>query len=90
MHFRHAGLRRLWERGDARRINPAHVGRIGRILAQLNAANYPTQLNRPANRLHQLKGNRRGVWSVRVSRNWRITFRFEGNEAVDIDLEDYH
>ena len=47
-------------------------------------------MNNPGYRLHQLAGNRRGVWSVRVSANWRITFRFDSGEAVDIDLEDYH
>lgn len=90
MESRCSGLRRFWERGDARRLNPAHVRRISRVLSQLNAANYPSQLNRPANRLHQLRGNRRDFWSVRVSGNWRITFRFEGSEAVDVHLEDYH
>jgi proteic killer suppression protein len=47
-------------------------------------------MDRPGHRLHQLSGNRRGTWSVRVSGNWRITFRFHSEEAVDIDLEDYH
>ena len=90
MEFKHSGLRRFWERDDARRLNPNHVRRINRLLHQLDAAVRPFQLNRPANRLHQLKGNRRGVWSIRVSGNWRITFRFLDGDAVDIDLEDYH
>ena len=80
----------MWERNDARRLNPVHVGRISRILHQLNAAIRPTQLNRPANRLRRLKGNRKDVWSIRVSGNWRITFRFVGSNAVEINLEDYH
>ena len=50
----------------------------------------PEDLEQPGLRLHQLTGNRRGVWSIRVSGNWRITFRFEDGEAVDVDLEDYH
>ena len=44
----------------------------------------------PGLQLHQLTGNRRGVWAVRVSGNWRLTFRFEDGEAVDVNLEDYH
>ena len=90
MEFRHSGLRRFWERGDARRLNPAHVRRIEGILDDLSYAVRPVEMNRPGYRLHQLRGNRRGVWSVRVSGNWRITFRFVGGQPVEIDLEDYH
>lgn len=90
MEFRHSGLRRLWEQGDASRLNPDLVNRIASALDDLAAARRPGQMNLPRYRMHQLTGNRRGVWSVRVSGNWRITFRFVDNEAVDIDLEDYH
>ena len=90
MEFRHAGLRRFWERDDASRLNPAHTGRISRILSVLATAQGPVELDFPGFRLHQLTGNRQGVWSVRVSGNWRITFRFVDGQAVDIDVEDYH
>ena len=90
MEFRHSGLRRFWERDDASRLNPAHVGRISEILTVLAAASRPSDADLPGYRLHSLTGNRRGYWSIRVSANWRITFRFESGEAVDIDLEDYH
>ena len=90
MRFRHAGLRRYWERSDASRLNPDLVARIDRLLDDLAAADRPVQMGLPGLRLHQLTGDRRGTWSVRVSGNWRLTFRFEGREAVDIDLEDYH
>jgi proteic killer suppression protein len=91
VEFRHAGLRRFWERGDPSRLNPAYVTRIARILDDLAAANDPTDMaGRPSRRLHQLAGDRRGTWSVRISGNWRLTFRFENGEAVAIDLEDYH
>ena len=90
MKFRHAGLRRFWERDDASRLNPAHRNRISRLLGDLEAAEMPSDMDLPGLWLHQLTGNRRGTWSVRVSGNWRLTFRFENNEAVDIDLEDYH
>ena len=90
MEFRHSGLRRLWERDDPSRLNPDHAGRIFRILDDLAAAIKPSQMNLPGYRLHRLRGDRRDVWSVRVSANWRITFRFANGEAIDIDLEDYH
>ena len=90
MEFRHSGLRRFWERDDASRLNPDHINRISRILTSLAGAQNPAQMHLPGYRLHQLTGNRQGVWSVRVSGNWRITFRFSGGQAVDIDLEDYH
>ena len=90
MEFRHSGLQRFWENDDASRLNSAYAGRISRILTVLDAARRPAQVDLPGYRLHPLTGNRRGLWSVRVSANWRITFRFVNGEAVDIDLEDYH
>ena len=90
MKFRHSGLRRFWERGDSSRINQAHAPRILRLLDMLDDAQTPQDMEQPGLWLHQLTGNRRGVWSIRVSANWRITFRFENGEAVDVDLEDYH
>ena len=90
MEIRHSGLRRFWEQGDASRLNPDQINRIALILDDLASAIRPGQMDLPGYRLHQLSGNRRGIWSVRVSGNWRITFRFADGEAVDIDLEDYH
>lgn len=60
------------------------------MLARLNASVNPQDMNLPGLYLHELTGNRKGTWSVRVSGNWRITFRFEGPDAYDVDLEDYH
>ena len=90
MKIKHAGLRCLFEQDDARRLNPAHVRRIRRILVDLDVAFSPAEMDRPGYRLHRLKGDRRDVWSVRVSGNWRIVFRFADGEAVDVDLIDYH
>ena len=90
MKIIHAGLRRLYERDDTTRLNPAHVRRIRRILTDLDVARSPRNMDAPEYRLHPLKGDRRGRWSVRVSANWRIVFRFEDFEAVDVDLMDYH
>ena len=90
MEFAHKGLRELFERGDARRLNPAHVARIRFVLADLADARRPGDMNRPGYRLHPLKGARRGQWSVRVSGNWRIVFHFVGDAAAGVDLIDYH
>ena len=90
MRFRHSGLRRFWERGDASRLNQAQAPRIIRLLDMLDDALAPEDMEQPGLGLHQLTGNRRGTWSIRVSGNWRITFRFEEGEAVDVNLEDYH
>lgn len=90
MKITHAGLRRIYERDDARGVNPNHVLRIRRILAELDDAQKPQDLDWPGFRLHPLTGDLRGFWSVRVSGNWRIVFRFVDKEPVDVDLVDYH
>ena len=90
MKFASAGLRRFYERDDARRINPDHIDRVREILTALDRAPGPQKMEQPFFRLHPLKGKYRGFWSVRVSKNWRIVFRFVNKEAVDVDLLDYH
>lgn len=90
MRIAHKGLRRLYERDDARLLNPEHVGRIRRVLSDLDSARGPRDLNWPGYRLHPMTGDMRGFWSARVSANWRIVFRFADGEAVDVDLIDYH
>ncbi len=88
--FRHKGLERLFRKGDARGIQTQHAARIARILDLLDDASTAEQLNIPGYYLHPLKGARKGEWAMTVSGNWRITFRFEGEDAVDVNLEDYH
>ena len=90
MRFAHRGLRRYHERGDARMLNSQHVKRIEYILRALRDAKSPRDVFASNWRIHPLRGNRRGQWSGSVSGNWRIVFRFENGEAVDIDLIDYH
>lgn len=82
--------RRLSERDQTRGLQQDHVPRILRIPADLDVAERPGDLDLPGYRLHPLKGDRAGQWSVRVSRNWRIVFRFVGTDAVDVNLIDYH
>ena len=88
--FRNRRLRRFYETGSPRGIPPGSAARINRILDRLRTANGPGDLDVPGYLLEPLKGNRVGAWSVRVTANWRITFRFEDGEPTDIDLEDYH
>jgi toxin HigB-1 len=88
--FKHKGLRSLFEQDDGRRVRADQVDRLRLILSALDQAGEVQDMNQPAFRLHPLKGDRKGVWAVTVRANWRVTFRFEGGDAYDVDLEDYH
>ncbi|MBT5110556.1 MAG: peptidase [Rhodospirillaceae bacterium] len=88
--FRHKGLKLLYEKGDRRRVSPQYADRVIRILARLDEAVEPANMDLPGFRLHSLKGDLAGYWSVAVSGNWRIIFRFDGAHARDVDLVDYH
>ena len=88
--FRHRGLRQLYERGDPSRIGADLLDRITLALADLDAAGKPSDIDMPGYRLHPLRGDRRGSWSIAISGNWRVTFRFEDGDAYDVDLVDYH
>ena len=88
--FKHRGLRRLYERGDRSGIRPDLLETVEDILARLDEAATPQALNLPGYRLHPLKGDLQGFWSVTVRANWRIMFRFEGTDAFDVELIDYH
>jgi proteic killer suppression protein len=88
--FRHRGLKRLYERDDRSGVNAAHVARLERILTLLDVAQRPADIDLPGYRLHPLKGERKGEWSVSVSGNWRVTFRFDEGDVVDLNFEDYH
>ncbi len=88
--FRHKGIERFFRKGDRKGIQAQHAGRIERILALLDEATTPEQLNIPGMYLHALKGDRKGEWAISVSGNWRVTFRFEGEDVIVVNLEDYH
>ena len=77
-------------KGNRRRVPQENIEEIERILARLDVASKPTDLNLPGFRLHPLKGDLAYYWAVNVSGNLRILFRFEGTNACDIDLIDYH
>ena len=80
----------LYEENDLRRLPPAHVDKIKRILARLDEATDVKHMALPGFKLHPLKGDLKGFWAVWVSGNWRIIFRFENSNAYDVDLIDYH
>ena len=88
--FRHKGLKLLYEKGDRRRVQPEYADKIERILARLDEATEPANMGLPGFRLHPLKGVLAGYWSVSVSGNWRIVFRFDGVHACNVDWSDYH
>ena len=89
-NIRHRRLRRAHERGDFRKIHTTHRTRIATILSDLDVAAKVSDLDLPTYKLHSLKGDLAGFWSIRVSRNWRIVFRFERGDAYDVSLIDYH
>ena len=88
--FRHRGLKRLYNHDDPRRLNSEHVPKLKNILALLDAAALPSDMDLPGLHLHSLTCNRAGTWAVTIRANWRVTFKFEGSDAVDVDYEDYH
>jgi len=88
--FKHRGLKALYDGRTARRVAPEHVKRLRDILAVLDRSRAPHDVNLPGFRLHPLKGDRKGHWAVWVSGNWRVTFRFDGGHAVEVDYVDYH
>jgi len=88
--FKHRGLKRLYERDDRSGIRPDLLETVERIVTVLDAATTPQALNIPQYRLHPLKGDLKGLWSVTVRANWPIVFRFEQTDAFDVELIDYH
>ena len=88
--FKHRGLKRLYEHGDRGGIRADLLESIEDILLRLDESHDPQAMNVPGYRLHPLKGGMKGFWSVTVRANWRIIFRFQGTDACDVELTDYH
>ena len=88
--FRHKGLRRFFVNDDGSKLPQDMLTRISVILSALHAAQDIEGMNVPTFRLHTLKGDLKGFHSVTVRANWRIVFRFEGENAFDVDFVDYH
>jgi len=83
-------LKLLYEKGDVSKIRPDLLRKVENILARLDAAKELKDMNAPGLKLHELKGDRKGTWSVTVMGNWRITFNMEDEKVYNVNLEDYH
>jgi proteic killer suppression protein len=90
LSFKHKGLEQFFKTGRKSGIQAKHSKRLQLILGRLNASTAPEDMNLPGLYLHQFSGSRADIWSVRVSGNWRITFRFNGEHAEIVNYEDYH
>jgi len=88
--FKHKGLAKFFQTGSKSGIQAQHAERLALILGRLSAATSPKDMGLPGLELHPLKGDRKGVWAVKVSGNWRVTFLFVEKDADDVDYEDYH
>jgi proteic killer suppression protein len=88
--FRHAGIGRFFRTGSQAGIQPAHAKKLRLQLSLLDACSQPSDMNFPGWRLHKLRGALKNHWAVSVDGNWRLTFAFEGEDAVLVDYQDYH
>lgn len=88
--FRHKGLRKLFETGSAAGVQPSHAKRLRLQLSALDSAQTIDDMEIPGFRLHPLKGELAGRWSITVNGNWRVTFEFREGNAYVLDYEDYH
>lgn len=88
--FRHKGLKVLFLTGNAKGVRADHLSRLRRVLSALDLAKEPDDMDEPGMRLHPLKGELIGYWSISVSGNWRVIFRFVGTDVELVDYLDYH
>jgi proteic killer suppression protein len=88
--FKHKGLERFFNSGSARGIQANHTNKLRMQLVVLDTAQSIEDLDIPGYRLHPLKGNKQGIWSIAVSGNWRVTFEFKDGNAHIVNYEDYH
>jgi proteic killer suppression protein len=88
--FRSKALSRYWTKGDERGLRPDWRNKVRIVLSRLDVAHAPGEMNLPGLRFHALTGNLKNRFAVSVSPNWRITFAWDGEDAIDVDLEDYH
>jgi proteic killer suppression protein len=88
--FKHKGLKKFFHNDDQSHINQQHASKLVRILDRLDASIGPQDMDLPGYRLHSLSGKEKGAWSVWVTGNWRVTFKFDGPDAAAVDYRDYH
>jgi len=90
IRFKHNGLERFFQQGSKSGIRPKHAERLRLILGRLQASSCPQDMNLPGLGLHELSGERQGDWALKMSGNWRVTFRFVGKDGDAVNYEDYH
>tara|TARA_E500000331_G_C17161690_1_gene672036 strand:- start:483 stop:761 length:279 start_codon:yes stop_codon:yes gene_type:complete len=88
--FKHKGLEKVFVSNSTRGIQSKHRNKLRMQLAMLNAAIDVDDMNKPGWNLHQLKGQKAGIWSIKVSGNWRVTFKFKDGDAFIVNYEDHH
>lgn len=88
--FKHKGLEKFYQSGTTKGIQVSHAKKLRMQLAALDTAQVIEDLDIPGYRLHQLKGNRQGIWSITVNGNWRVTFEFTDGNVYIVNYEDYH
>lgn len=88
--FRHAGVQSFFKTGSKAGIQPRHARKLTVQLTTLDAAKEPCDMSAPGWDLHPLKGELKGHYAVKVNGNWRLTFAFEGEDAILVDYQDYH
>lgn len=88
--FKHAGLERFFHENSKRGIQPHHATKLARLLTQLNVSKSPLDMGVAGWDCHELTGNLKKHFSVKVDGNWRMTFKFEGEDAILVDYQDYH
>lgn len=90
INFRHKGLRLFYEKDDSSKLQPHHIEKIRRILYRLDESLIIEDMNQIGWALHQLTGELKGFWSIKVDKNFRIIFRLENEQVFDVDYIDYH
>jgi proteic killer suppression protein len=88
--FKHKGLKRLFETGHTSGVNPQHIERLQKILALLETSENIDDMDLPGLNLHKLKGRRKNILAVKVSGNWRVTFKLKNGDVLEVNYEDYH
>jgi proteic killer suppression protein len=88
--FKHKGLKRLFETGHTSWVNPQHIERLRKILALLETSENIDDMDLPGLNLHKLKGRRKNILAVKVSGNWRVTFKLKNGDVLEVNYEDYH
>lgn len=90
INFKHKGLEQFFLKGKSAKINPKHLIKLRLIIAKLHTSVNIKDMDFPGSSLHPLKGDKKDFWSVSVNGNWRVIFRFENENAYDVDYIDYH